>query len=373
MSSDDYLIPGLAEPVLRNTRGIDNNQDLSDFERDRARVNAADLALNPVSPTFDRAHLSEIHERTFAGVYDWAGHMRDERFSLPDGTAIEPMAGLVKGYKEFAPTSDIDQRLEALSQRIIENNGYRDLSPAQFTSGVTALYAELNDIHPFREGNGRTQRAFLSDLAREAGQEIDWMVIDGTRNLEASRATDSGNLIPMYEMLRDAIQPERQELLREANDAIYTQDSLEWMKQLDGWGELRKGTALPGRSVEGTVYGVTKNAALILDSDNTLHVSRITDVPGDTRDRLNQGPFNVTIIPQESHQDTVWDLDRQSLVQQGARTVPETREEWLEQSQALIDAVPDGARKEEMQRLLSEIEQTYEQDRGPEDSFDMER
>lgn len=366
-------MPGLTEDVLRNTRGIDNNEDLSAFERDRSRANVTELESDPIDPSFDRAHLSAIHARTFEGVYDWAGHMRDESFALPDGTQIGPMPALVKGYKEFAPTRDIDQRLEEMNERIVAVNGYKDLPPAQFASGVTGLLAELNDIHPFREGNGRTQRAFLSDLAREAGHEIDWKVIDGDRNLQASRATDSGSYIPMYKMMRDAIQPERQELLTQANDAISSRDDLEWMKQLDGMGELRKSTVLPGSSVEGVLYGVTEKAALILDPDNRMHVARLSDVPHDAETRLAQGSFNVTIMAQASHQDTVWDLDLQKMTIDGPQTLPETKQEWLEQSQALIDAAPEGARKDQMQRLLGEIEQKYEQDRGPEDGFDMDR
>ena len=371
--ADDYLIPGLSEAVLRNTRGFDNNAELSIFERHLASRNGEEITIDPVDATFDRAHLSAIHARLFEGVYEWAGHMRDESFALPDGTQIGPMAGLVKGYKEFAPTREIDRRLEEMTERIVAVNGYKGLPPAQFASGVTGLLAELNDIHPFREGNGRTQRAFLSDLAREAGHDLDWKVIDGDRNLQASRATDSGSYIPMYEMMRDAVQAERQELLTQANDAIYSRDDLEWMKQLDGMGELRKSTVLPGDSVEGVLYGVTQKAALILDADNMMHVARIGDVPSDAGTRLAQGPFKVAIMAQEAHQDRVWDLDLQKMTIDGPQTLPETKQEWLEQSQALIDAVPDGARKDQMQRLLGEIEQKYEQERGPEDGFDIDR
>lgn len=61
----------------------------------------------------------------------------------------------------------------------------------------------MNALHPFREGNGRTQRAFLGELAAEAGHPIDWTRLNPDRNTLASIAIFNGNNGPLRSMLSD--------------------------------------------------------------------------------------------------------------------------------------------------------------------------
>jgi cell filamentation protein len=56
-------------------------------------------------------------------------------------------------------------------------------------------------LHPFREGNGRAQRAFFGQLARDAGFTLAWQHLDPIRNVEASAAIMRGDSAPMREML----------------------------------------------------------------------------------------------------------------------------------------------------------------------------
>jgi len=64
-------------------------------------------------------------------------------------------------------------------------------------------------LHPFREGNGRTQRAFLSQLARDAGFRLDWASVDRDANIDAARAAADGDLAPMRPLLDLVVQPAR--------------------------------------------------------------------------------------------------------------------------------------------------------------------
>ncbi|WP_212762334.1 Fic family protein [Nocardia uniformis] len=66
--------------------------------------------------------------------------------------------------------------------------------------------AEVNAIHPFREGNGRAQRAFFGQLAREAGWLIDWSALDPDENVRASRASLRGDNGPLHAMLKRLVQ-----------------------------------------------------------------------------------------------------------------------------------------------------------------------
>jgi cell filamentation protein len=75
--------------------------------------------------------------------------------------------------------------------------------------GLVPLLAEVNALHPFREGNGRTQRTFLSQLARDAGFRLRWDGVDRDANIDAARAAADGDLGPMRALLDPAVQPVR--------------------------------------------------------------------------------------------------------------------------------------------------------------------
>lgn len=59
---------------------------------------------------------------------------------------------------------------------------------------LTHYFAEVNVIHPFREGNGRAQRAYFRQLAREAGWLIDWSILDPEENIQVSMASLCGEV-----------------------------------------------------------------------------------------------------------------------------------------------------------------------------------
>lgn len=74
---------------------------------------------------------------------------------------------------------------------------------------MTHHLGEVNAIHPFREGNGRTQRVFFEQLAKDAGFRIEWQRMNPGRNVEASVAIMRGNAEPMRAMLDDLIPEDR--------------------------------------------------------------------------------------------------------------------------------------------------------------------
>jgi cell filamentation protein len=84
----------------------------------------------------------------------------------------------------------------------------RGLPRDVFTERLTYDLGEVNAVHPFREGNGRAQRAFSGQLASDAGFILDWQHLDADRNVAASVAIMHGDPAPMRTML--------DELLRQA-------------------------------------------------------------------------------------------------------------------------------------------------------------
>ena len=65
--------------------------------------------------------------------------------------------------------------------------GLRGLSAAQFADRAAAHVSELNAIHAFREGNGRTQRAFIAVLGRQAGHRVEIQRISAEQWMAASK------------------------------------------------------------------------------------------------------------------------------------------------------------------------------------------
>jgi len=74
-----------------------------------------------------------------------------------------------------------------------------------FAERLTHYYAEINAVHPFREGNGRAQRAFLGQIAKAAAHPIAWVHLDAERNVFAARESHRGNNSPLREMLGDLL------------------------------------------------------------------------------------------------------------------------------------------------------------------------
>jgi len=59
------------------------------------------------------------------------------------------------------------------------------LSRAQFIKRSAFYMAELNFIHPFREGNGRTTREFMRLLFLRNGYKVDWGAVSVNELLQA--------------------------------------------------------------------------------------------------------------------------------------------------------------------------------------------
>nr|WP_300339243.1 Fic family protein [Actinomyces sp.] len=102
------------------------------------------------------------------------------------------------------PTGDLDE--------LREGNGLRGMSREQFIDRLAYHYDELNYVHPFREGNGRTQRVFWNRVARDAGWQLDWREVHGETNDQASRAAseqrDFGPLCEMFDQIVSKAAPQ---------------------------------------------------------------------------------------------------------------------------------------------------------------------
>ena len=169
--------------VLRNLLGIKHKDELDEAESGLSFLRARQLYEQPVKGKFDLAHLQEIHKRLFEDVYDWAGQIRQ--------VEIE------KGNTIFARQLAIDSAARQLFGKLAREKYLRDLDVDLFSERAGHYLGEINVLHPFREGNGRTQRQFITQLACEAGHIVDWSGVSQDEMIRASIAAyngDSGSL-----------------------------------------------------------------------------------------------------------------------------------------------------------------------------------
>ena len=161
-ADDPYCYPGTG--VLKNRLDLRTQAELDAFEA-AITTQRADEPLP--AGQFDADHYRAIHHHLFQDVYDWAGQIRSVR--------------IMKGGNTFCFPENIDAQMRRAFAELARANQLRDLDSESFAVKAAHFIAELNAIHPFREGNGRTQSVFLGQLAdRQATRSISRICIRPT-------------------------------------------------------------------------------------------------------------------------------------------------------------------------------------------------
>lgn len=142
----DNCYPGTT--VLVNKLHIHDEAALQEAEALATYVNASKLEQCPLEGVFDFAHYKAIHQFLFSDLYDWAGQIRTVNLS--------------KKGTDFCPAGEIEPQAKLIFDRLKEQNYFKGLSHDAFVEEIADFYCTTNYLHPFREGNGRTQRAFLA-------------------------------------------------------------------------------------------------------------------------------------------------------------------------------------------------------------------
>ncbi|MGA1834202.1 Fic family protein [Rhizobium wenxiniae] len=229
--------------------------------------------------TFDAAHLRGIHRHLFQDVYEWAGHLRHEPFTFADGSTASMPTMQKTGGQGFARGPQIDRGLDALFAGLKADNFLAGLSRDAFADKAATAFATINSIHPFREGNGRTQREFFTALAAQAGHPIDFSVISAERMTVVSVAAhERGDLGPMCRMFVEIANPVRVAALDVAQQAI------ERGGRPDGphvapWDHFYMATSEPGQSYRGRFIGAAGENFMMQARDETITIGNTVDLP----------------------------------------------------------------------------------------------
>lgn len=174
--------------VLINKADIRTQAELDEFELSMY----LSRAVEPLPDgNLDYAHYRAIHHHLFQDVYDWAGQQRTIR--------------IAKGGSMFAYPEHLDRAMTAVFDQLRELDFLQDLPVDQFAEGAARVISELNAGHPFREGNGRTQLAFLKLLCHGAGYGFDDDALDPQNTLAAMIASFQGDLLPLIALITELI------------------------------------------------------------------------------------------------------------------------------------------------------------------------
>ena len=164
-----YCYPGTN--VLRNKLNIRDGDILSDAERSISLVRMMELEDHPIRGEYDLNHLRMIHRVLLGDIFDWAGELRT--VDISKGTM-------------FCKCDYIESNAAKLFKQLRSENNLVGLQIEDMVSRLAYYLCEINAIHPFREGNGRTQRLFIKQLAFDAGYHLDFTGITDEEMINAS-------------------------------------------------------------------------------------------------------------------------------------------------------------------------------------------
>jgi cell filamentation protein len=258
--------------TVKNAFGIADHAELERIEAAlvKARHAEIDAGFGPAGQ-FDAEHIKAIHKHLFQDVYEWAGHTRNERVPLSDGTIATMPTMRKPDGQPFSIGIAIPAALHAIGERLRTENYLRGLPREEFARRAAEIMAAINTIHPFREGNGRAQRVFVEQLARAAGHDLDFAVISRERMIQASIAAhERGDTSMMRRMFDEISDPERVALLRQSLAALD--------KSNIAWNDRYVATIAPGHTVEMVFAGAVGNQFMARTASKILF-GRVSDLP----------------------------------------------------------------------------------------------
>jgi len=169
--TDPYVIPG--SECLKNLLGLTDPNELRTIEARIISIRDVELARTVLPGEYNLAHLQAFHRHLFQDVYSWAGQLRT--------------VDIAKDGLRFGNWKFVDEQVSAVLANLEDDNWLAGLPMETFVVKLAFYYGEINAVHPFREGNGRAQRAFLRQLSAAAGWHLDWSELNKSDNVMASR------------------------------------------------------------------------------------------------------------------------------------------------------------------------------------------
>jgi cell filamentation protein len=177
--------------VLINKFDIRDEETLKAMEQSITSMMIAQALIDFSFENVDFEFYKQLHKYVFSDIYDWAGTVRKVDMS--------------KKGTNFCPADNIEKRGKAIFKRLKCSDYLRNYKDDEFIIEFTDLYCDLNYLHPFREGNGRVQRLFLSMLISNLDKSLDFAEIDKDFLMIATIKSVSGDIFMLRDIFREYI------------------------------------------------------------------------------------------------------------------------------------------------------------------------
>lgn len=181
--SSDYCYRGT--DTLINLLNITDESDLYDVERELVSLRTYELDEKPIRGDFDFNYLKSIHKYLFQDIYAWAGKIRTCNIAKKDLFCLD---NFIESY-----ALDVFSKLK-------REKYYIDYNHSETLNKLVELFADINALHPFREGNGRSQRVFVESLSKINGINLDLTNVDKMEMIIASHESVNGDNTKLKEM-----------------------------------------------------------------------------------------------------------------------------------------------------------------------------
>lgn len=197
------FIPGTT--VLANKLGITDPDALAAAEYTITAHREAMIVDGqiPIARTYDAEHLHTIHAALLSSIYEWAGVPRTYPLS--------------KDGLPFADPNQIGRYLDHARDHIAAVD-WTDLDHGGFAVEAATVYASINMSHPYREGNGRAAKVFMSQLAADAGYRLDYGRVTPQQWVSAAMLShpDRGtfepvpdSMVPVFARIAEPLTPQQ--------------------------------------------------------------------------------------------------------------------------------------------------------------------
>lgn len=211
MPDNKYCYPN--SEVLKNKLNITDRHELFEAEKELTAIRLRELQDSPINGKFDFKHLKAIHKYIFQDIYEWAG--KERTVEIGKGNLF-CTTSCIQGYAESVFNKYFSQCYNA-------KDNFED-----YIRVFADNYGDLNALHPFREGNGRTQREFARMICLKCGYDFNLSVATHSEMLEASKLSfdkaDSSGLIRIFSK---AVVPLEKAIVRDSISlSILTSDDL---------------------------------------------------------------------------------------------------------------------------------------------------
>jgi len=181
--------------ILRNLVNITDSDVLLFVESGAVAKRIQELHENPTKIK-GVENLFDIHKHLFQDIYDWAGKKRNVEISKDD--------------KQFFPTTHFENAYRFIDTLILDYKKTRKNNEQKLAENLAKILDNVNYLHPFREGNGRTQREFLRLLALEKGLKLNLNPPDNKSVYERyMHGTINSDLKTLTELILELIEKQK--------------------------------------------------------------------------------------------------------------------------------------------------------------------